>query len=718
MKYYHVMQHDTTDCGAACFCMISRYYGYKITIAKARKLVNTDKFGTNIYGITSGAEKIGFESYGLEGDYKELIDGINNNDFKFPFIARILNEDDYEHYIVVYNITKKHVVIGDPAKSRITKITIEEFNKRWLNDIIVFNTTESFKKGNETKGLFLKYFSYLKEQPKITISIILLSIIITLINLVGTFSFEYIINSKLNDESKGFFELIFDNAWILALSLIGLYLLASILSFLKSFILIKLSKKITLSLSRKLYGHLIDSKPYYLKLFHTGELLTRFYDMERIIDVIPILFFSSVMDIIMAIFSFAVLLYLSPILSIIAIVILILHIINFFAFKKKINIESNDLMANDGRTFSKIKEYIDGSNTIKSYSYENNSKDNVSNLYNKYEKNRAKKDLYSEAQDKTTILISIIGTVLVLFLGYKLSNDGIIAIGTIITFYYLMNYFLNPVEKLTTLQPRLQDALVASDRLNDIFELDNEKYEAGKKLDNISNIEIKDLYFRYGSRELVLNGINMNIPYGKKIAIVGESGCGKTTIARLLMRFNEYEDGDILINGISIRDYNINSIREKIAYIDQETFLISESVYDNIRMNSNISNEEIEQICKECMCDEFISEMPNSYDTVLEENGRNLSGGQKQRISIARALAHKPALLIMDEATSNLDTITEKGISTALDKLNITCIIIAHRLKTIKRCDYIYVLNKGKVIEEGTHDSLMEKDGLYANYWK
>lgn len=218
-----------------------------------------------------------------------------------------------------------------------------------------------------------------------------------------------------------------------------------------------------------------------------------------------------------------------------------------------------------------------------------------------------------------------------------------------------------------------------------------------------------------------MQDINLQIKAGEKIALVGESGSGKTTLVKLLMHFYDWEKGEICFGNYNIKDINLEALRDKIAYISQDIFLFSGTIRENLSLgNEYASLEEIIEACKLSKANEFIEKLPMRYDTLLEENGANLSGGQKQRLAIARALLKKPDILIMDEATSNLDSITEKAIERTINDLphSITTIIIAHRLSTIMRCDKIYVMENGKIIEEGSHHELMEKGGNYYNLWK
>lgn len=727
-KFPHLQQQDEKDCGAACLAMVSSFYGHKIGIARTRSLIKTDGQGANIYGIIEGAKQLGFECDALEGDLDELFDGIKNAEISFPFIARIITGEGFEHFIVVYGIKNDKFIIGDPGEIRIIKLDKRDFARQWLSQIITFSPAESFERKDETKGLLKKFFRYVLKQKKYLILVAVLSMIVAVINFSGSAVFNYIaefintLDTGYEDDCGNWVCDILNALNVndhrldaVCLAVLFLYALRVFFSICRSFLLALLSKYISIPLVSDFYNHLVDLPMEFYSTRKSGELLSRLQNTNDVQNAISSAVLTVMLDSVMAVF-FAVLLYnIDTTLFFITFAAMCMYAAIIYVFKKPIKRVEHEIMERDAKTMSYFNETMHGYEFIKSANYNNRAKTKFGDLFRQQCDKQLKGSMIGRVQWSLVNFVGTASTVILLWVGAYFCIYGDIEFGALLSFYYMIDYFIEPISNLIDLQPTLQTAVVAAERLNDVFETMPETIGDDKPI-NIDNIEIRDISFRYGYRENVLNNVSINIKKGQKIALVGESGCGKTTIAKLLMDFYEPLEGGIYINNEPMPAYSKAGIRHSIAYISQNVFLLSDTVRNNLRAgNDSISDAEIENICKLCKADEFINHLPMGYDTVLDESGSNLSGGQRQRLAIARALLRKPQVLIMDEATSNLDTVTETAIQQVIDSLSadMTCVIIAHRLRTIRSCDYIYVMQNGSVTEQGTHDELINEQGVY-----
>lgn len=711
-----VKQHDIKDCGAACLSMICRHYNLKLPMARFRELIKVDNNGANIYGLVDGAKKLGLKATALQGDPAEFLDSFHKKEFRLPLIARVILDEVLEHYVVVYKITNKYIYVADPGSGK-KKYKYDDFFHIWTGHIVAFEKTASFKERNECKGTLTRFIKLVTNQKKLLVAIFFVSLLISLIGVLGAFIFQIIIDGIQIGNSDSFLGFSLGQ---ICIGIIVLYLFQTGINILRGYLLSILSKNVDLPLMLNYYNHVADLPIKHLSGRKTGELMSRFNDASKIKEAVSSATLSLFLDTLTVILCVFILYALNPILFCITLFTVIAYAIVVICFLNPLKNVNEKLMEENAEVTSYLKESIDGMETVKAFGAENIIKQKTASKFTKFINRSVKGSMIITAQDSLSSAVASIGIIILLWCGTGLVMNGVISLGTLITFYSLLGYFLSPIQSLINLQPELQGAVIAADRLNDILDLETE-VEATDESESDNSIDIQKLSFRYGNRELVLENINMSIARGETVALVGESGSGKTTLAKLIMSFYEPEEGRILIGGKNIAELNPRSVRENIAYISQDVFLFSDTVKNNLTLGSrdgDISMEEIERACKLSKADEFIQKMPMGYNTLLGENGHDLSGGQKQRLAIARALLKKPKILIMDEATSNLDTVTERSIKATIDELagNITCIIIAHRLSTIKSCDKIYVMDKGKVVECGNHDELMKMGGLYKAF--
>jgi ATP-binding cassette, subfamily C, bacteriocin exporter len=322
------------------------------------------------------------------------------------------------------------------------------------------------------------------------------------------------------------------------------------------------------------------------------------------------------------------------------------------------------------------------------------------------------------------LFVTALAGIVILWYGGFRVMDGALTIGQLMFFYSLLGYLLEPLQRLAAVNLTLQDAMVAVDRLYQILDLEAEQSGPTPKMPCTGirqAIELRDVSFRYGYRANVLEQVTLRIPAGQTVAIVGESGSGKSTVLKLLMGFYAPTEGRILIDGVDMRDFALASLRSRIGFVSQDPFIFNGTVRENIALGRpDATLADVLAAARAAELDTFIAGLPERYETVIGERGANLSGGQRQRLAIARALLRQPELLIFDEATSHLDTATERAIQDSLNTAlaGKTVVLVAHRLSTIKGADCIYVLHQGRVLQTGTHRQLLAQEGLYATLWR
>ena len=654
-------------------------------------------------------------NYGFEQNVVEADKNALTQRLPLPAIAHVVIDNTLLHYVVITKIKDNTVVVSDPAKG-IVRYKKDDFLKIWTNVLILIAPTEKSQRGNKKESTLSSFFRLLISQKWLLLRIFILSMILTSIGIITSFYYQVLMDNivpSLSIEMLNYVSII----------TLCLFLVQIGLNFLRGFLIVKLEQNIDIPIMLGYYNHALILPMKFYSMRDTGEIISRFNDASNIRDIVSEASLTIMMDTIMAVVGAVVLFNCNRLLFLISVVMLILYGIIVFIYNNPIKKINRKIMEMNSKVTSQFVETINGIETIKAFNQEKNEKVKTDKLYRKFLKKVLNGGILSLSQQTVTMFVAVVGELVIVWFGAAYVIKGELTLGELITFNALLGYFIEPIKNLINLQSSIQTAVVAADRLGEILDITPEHNDEQNQTDNkfrFDKISISNLDFRYGTRDLVLRHINLEIHRGEKIAFVGESGSGKTTLAKLLVRLYEQEKGSIKLDTVDIKEFSINQIRNNISYISQNTFLFSGTIRENLLFgNSDANDNDISQVCKICELEEYINSLPLKFNTRIEENGKNLSGGQKQRLAIARALLKKPEILIMDEATSNLDYVTERSIEKTINNFskNMTTIIIAHRLSTIKDCDKIFVFRNGQIVEIGNHRDLLNQKGYYYQLW-
>lgn len=536
---------------------------------------------------------------------------------------------------------------------------------------------------------------------------------------MGAFYFKIVIDNIVTENLK-------HTLTYLSIGIIVLYIFKVLLELFRSHLILYLSRRLDIKLMFSYYKHVLSLPMNFFETRKVGEIISRFQDAAKIREALATTTLTVMIDTIMVIAGSILLYTQSSTLFFITALHVPIYILIIWMFQRSYEKINRQEMESNAELTSYIVESLNGISTIKSYNAEKEAEfqteKRLINLLQKF----FKRFVITNSQESLKTIVELVGGVVILWVGAISILDGEMTIGQLVAYNALLVYFLDPIKNLVDLQPTLQSAFVASKRLTEILDLDLEKNDQeDKKLSPTSfhhKIRLDNITFKYGTRQNIFNNLSFEIPIGYSVGFVGESGSGKTTIAKLLMRYYDVNEGNIYYDNYHIKDMNRTGLRNKIAYVAQESFFFSGSIFDNLvfGLNKEVTMDKIIDACILADAHEFISSLPLRYDTLLEENASNVSGGQRQRLSIARALLKEADVLILDEATSHLDSASERKIIESLKEYRagqLTTITIAHRLSTIMHCDNIFVMSKGEIIEEGKHGELINKVGLYRELW-
>jgi ATP-binding cassette subfamily B protein len=711
MSKIAIKQHDITDCGAACLASISAHYNLEIPIARIRQYAGTDKKGTNLLGLIEAAQKLGFEAKGVRGELDSL--------FKIPTpaIAHIVVKEQLQHYVVIYGIDKKFIKIMDPGTGKIHKKIHSEFLKEWTGILVLLLPTEHFQKGNEKVSVIKRFWFLLKPHKLVLLQALFGAIIYTLLGLSTSIYIQKITDHVLVGGNTKLLNL-------LSVIMLVLLLIQLLIGVFKDIFIIKTGQQIDARLILGYYKHLLKLPQQFFDTMRVGEIISRINDAVKIRVFINSTSLSLTVNFFIVIFSFGLMFSYYWKLALIMLAVIPVYIIIYWITNRLNKKTERKIMEHAADLESQLVESLNAVGTIKRFGLEDfaNIKTEtrfINLLHIGY--TSALNSIFSGTASQN---VSRLFTIILLWSGAYFVIGQEITPGELMSFYAIVGYFTSPMASLIGANKTIQNALIAADRLFEIMDLEREETEHKFKLtnDKIGDIVFKNVQFRYGTRVMVFSDFNLTLKKGEITAIVGESGSGKSTLISLLQNIYPIQSGSISIGGLDLQYIENHSLRNLVSVVPQKIDLFAGNVIDNIAVGHLQPHmERVLEICKSIGILEFIETLPNGFNTYLGENGATLSGGQKQRIAIARALYKNPEILVLDEATSSLDSTAENYIQRTIQNLRVqqkTIILIAHRLSTVVHADTIVVLEKGKVLEKGSHNELYANKGAYYQLWK
>ena len=580
---------------------------------------------------------------------------------------------------------------------------------------------KKFEKPKDTKKTVKRLWDYLKQSKVLLITVIFLVVLAAVIDMASIYVLAPIIDDYIMPmvANNGASIYVSGLAKMIAIFMV-LNISYGICSYISSKIMIKISQNTVMTMRNELVQK-IEKLP--IKYFDThphGELMSRITnDMDNLSNTLNTSITQIISGIASLILSLIAMLNINVILSLISFVII--PIISVVVMKiSKITrrqfIKQQECLA---EVNGYIEEYISGQKVVKAFNKEEDVVRNFEEVNTKLKKEGFKAQFTSGAIMPISAAINHIGTAATMVVSGILAIKGRITIGNIVAFNKFSSHFGRPINEIANQFNVIQSGLAGAERMFNIMDED-EEYPDNVNKDKLTqvrgHVEFRNVSFGYDENKLVIKNFNLEANPGETIALVGPTGAGKTTIINLLTRFYDVNEGEILIDGKNIKELDKYSLREALGIVLQDTVMFSESVKDNIRYGKlEASDEEIKEAAKLANAHQFIKRLPQGYDTMLAEDGGNISVGQRQLLNISRVILNDPDILILDEATSNVDTRTEVHVQDAMNKLleGRTSFVIAHRLSTIHNADKIVVINSGEIAEQGTHDELIKKQGIY-----
>lgn len=704
-RFALVEQAEEMDCGAACLAMICRHYGIPMSLGKLRELANVTTQGATLESLARAGESLGFTTRGVQCTRDSLMG------FELPFIV---HWEGY-HYVIVYGVSGRWVWVADPGIG-FRKMSTEEFERGWSGTCLLFSPGESMTQLSVQRSPWLRFISYLAPYKKILAHLFLATFVIQMLGVVPPLIIQNILDGVVVHQNIGLLHLL-----IVGLIIANVFsqLMATIRAYLANFMV----RNMDFAMMSHFFKHTLSLPLSFFAKRKTGDIFARFQENQTIRAFLTESTVTTALNLLMVFIYFTIMFLYNVKLTLLLIAFVIPIAALTVVVTPKVKAYAREVFATSTDAKAYLMETLGGAETVKGMGIERPVRLRWEAKYAKSLEKQYQAQAFHILIGMISQLLNAATTIAVLWVGATLVLQRELTIGQLIAFNAFMGSVLAPLMGLVALWGQLNDAGVAMERLGDVLDLEPEQ----KPQDVMSRVMLPDLqgeiemdglYFRYGGEDTayVLENISLHIRPGEMVAIVGRSGSGKTTLAKLLVGFYRPTEGSMKVDGYDIGVIDTEFYRAQVGYVMQTNLLFSGTIAENIACgDESPDRRRIEEVARMADAHPFITKLPLGYEQIVGERGMGLSGGQIQRLCIARALYHDPRLLVFDEATSALDTQSESNILANMQEIlrGRTAVIIAHRLSTIMQADKILVLYEGAIVEQGRHEELLDRKGMY-----
>ena len=715
-----VMQMEATECGAASLAMVLAYFGRWLPLEQVRLDCGVGRDGSNAGNLLKAARTYGLKAQG----YRCSLDGVKK--MSFPLIVHW----NFNHFVVLCGFKKEQAVLCDPGRGRVT-VTMKEFDEAFTGIALTFEKSEAFTPGGRPRSIFVFVRSRLHSALGPFLFVAAITFLIAVAGMAAPVFSRIFMDEILSGKNA---------AWLTPfLAALGaLFLFQTAVSLLQTVCLLKIRGKLAVSANSGFMWHVLRLPIEFFSQRYAGDIAQRQQSNEGIAETLIAHLAPMALNLAMLFFYFFVMLQYSPLLTVIGLFTAVLNLaVTQYVSGKRINL-ARAQMRDAGKLAATALSGIEMIETIKASGAENGFFERWSGLnasVNSAEVGFAK--LGSTLGILPTLLTGL-ANMTVILLGAALIMKGRFTVGMLLAFQGFLSAFMSPVDALLTVGQKFQEMRTSMERVEDVMnypadveydeesetetkEADGQDHkEAAKGLPSFEKLrgrlELRDITFGYSRlAPPLIRDFSLTLPPGGTVALVGSSGCGKSTLAKLMSGLYQPWGGEIRYDGKLRSEIPRMVFTGSLAVVDQDVILFEDSITENIRIwDKSIEDFEIIMAARDAQIHEDIMSREGGYGVIVRENGKNFSGGQCQRLEIARVLAQDPTIVILDEATSALDARTEFEVIHSIRERGITCVIVAHRLSTIRDCDEIIVLEDGCVVERGTHEELYAKGGAYS----